>query len=283
MRKLSPITRAFLERHPAEAARVLEHVAPESAAALFNTLPIGIATEVLRHMLAAHAARCLECLKPAAGIGLLRALPAQTGAGLLRYLPHRQRDAWLQELPANLAASLRLLLHYPEDSVGAWIDTRVPTLSAQTTVRDALERARRTRDSAADLIFVVDTDSRLQGLVRLADLVRAGNRATLGDIMQRPAPALPANAPVATAGGNAAWVEYRSLAAIDVDGRFLGALHYQRLVRALAQLRPEPLADTVVDAFTDIVGAYWSVFSRLIIFTIPAVKRVLTIRAPYDR
>lgn len=279
MPKLSPLTRAFLEQHPVEAARVLEQVAPESAAALLNTLPIAITTEVLRHMLAAHAARCLERLKPAAGVGLLRALPAQTGASLLRYLPPAQRDAWLRELPANVALSLRLLLNYPEDSVGAWVDARVPTLAPTTTAREALERARRAKDSAAELIYVVDDDLRLQGTVRLADLIRANARAPLAQLAQRTAPALAASAPVAAAANNTGWVEYRSLAVIDVDGHFLGALHYPRLVRALAHARPEPLSNAVAQALTDILSVYWSLFSRLIVLTVPVLRQALTRRS----
>lgn len=279
MRKLSPLTRAFLEQHPAEAARVLEQVAPASAAALLNTLPLPVTTEVLRHMLAAHAARCLERLKPAAGVGLLRALPAQTGAGLLRYLPPAQRDAWLRELPTNVALSLRLLLSYPEDSVGAWVDARVPALAPATTARQALERARRAKDSAADVFYVVDDDLRLLGTVRLADLIRANARAPLAQLAQRTAPVLAASAPVAAAANNAGWVEYRSLAVVDIDGRFLGALHYPRLVRALAHVRTEPLANTVAHALTDVLNVYWSLFSRLIVLAVPVVRQALTRRS----
>lgn len=272
MARIPGLTRAFLESHPAEAARVLEHVAPESCAALFNALPIKLSIEVLKHVLPAHAARCLERLKPPAAIALLRALSPQTGAGLLRYLPEAPRTALLNELPAGVAAGLRRLLSYPDDSVGAWTDVRVLALPVDALAKEALERARRAKDDdAVDLLYVVNAEQYLQGVVRLSDAVRAGARAQLTDIMRMSPPLISARTPLAAAGRYAGWSEFQSLPVVDFEGRFVGALHYGTLVRALAHSYSPPLAGVVTEALTGVAAAYWLGMSGLIRSAVAAV------------
>lgn len=268
--RVHEITRAFLETHPEEAARALEHVAAPSCAALLNAVPIKLATEVLRHMLPAHAARCLEHLEPQAVLGLLRALTPQTGAGLLRYLPEAARAALLAELPPGLALGLRLLLSYPDDAVGAWTDTRVPAFAPDATTREALERVRRSRHEAAHYLYVVDADHRLRGVVGLPAVLRAASRATLGELAQ-PAEAISARAPLSAARAHDAWRELHSLPVIDHDGRFVGALHYAALEQALAG-RPRPAALEVVTAtLSGLVNAYWLGLSGLVRAAVPLI------------
>lgn len=265
MARIPSLTRAFLESHPAEAARVIEHVAPESCAALLNALPIKLSIEVLKHVLPAHAARCLERLKPPAAVGLLRALSPQTGAGLLRYLPEAPRTALLNELPAGVAGGLQRLLSYPDDTVGAWTDVRVPALPVDALAKEALERARRAKDDdAVDLLYVVNSKQYLQGVVRLSDAVRAAARAQVADIMRTSPPRISARTPLAAAGHYAGWSEFQSLPVVDFEGRFVGALHYGTLVRALAQRYVPPLSTIVTDALTGVAGAYWLGMSGLI-------------------
>ena len=274
MRKPSPLTRAYLEARPHEAARVLEHVAPDSCAALLNTLPLKLTTEVLRHMAPYYAARCLEQLQTAAAVGLLRALEAQTAADVLRYLPPAHRDSLLAELPAALALTLKVLLTYPEDTVGAWIDTRVPTLPLDATAKEALDRVRRSTDDALELVFVVGNDRRLAGVVRLSSIVRAQSRAPLAQLMHTGVPVIPAQAPLSAAGRQTAWTEFRSLGVVDTDDRFVGALHYDALVRAYASRPQQPMTKTAVDMLLSIGGAYWLGISTVIGAVLPALTRV---------
>jgi len=268
--KVHEITRAFLEAHPEEAARALEHVAAPSCAALLNAVPLKLATEVLRHMLPAHAARCLEYLKPQAVSGLLRALTPQTGAGLLRYLPEEARAAVLGELPPGAALGLRLLLSYPDDAVGAWTDTRVPAFAPDATTREAVERVRRSRHEAANYIYVVDADHRFRGVVGLPAALRASNRAALGDLMQ-PAEPVSARAPLSAARAHEGWRQLHSLPVVDHEGRFVGALHYAALDRALAgRPRPEPI-ELATETLSGLVNAYWLGLAGLVRAAVPLI------------
>ncbi|MFH1602861.1 MAG: hypothetical protein ABIH03_03025, partial [Pseudomonadota bacterium] len=122
------LTYAFLEAHPAEAARVIERRAPASAAALLQTAPRRLTAPVLRQMLPLAGARCLERLDDADTVGLLRGVGAQAGVALLRYLAAERRARLLRQLPTALTVAYEMLLGYPEDAVGAWMDPRVLAL-----------------------------------------------------------------------------------------------------------------------------------------------------------
>ena len=75
-------------------------------------------------MLPISGARCLEQLDDDQVTGLLRGAGAQAGVALLRYFGAERRSRLLAQLPTALTLAYELLLGYPEDSVGAWMDPR---------------------------------------------------------------------------------------------------------------------------------------------------------------
>ncbi|MBI3897687.1 MAG: magnesium transporter [Gammaproteobacteria bacterium] len=257
MAKVNGLTRAFLEAHPAEAARVLEHVPPANCAALLNSISGQLAIDILKHLLPAHAARCLENLKPRLVIVLLRRFAPQAGADLLRHLPDEARERLLAQLPAGIALTLRLLLSYPDDTVGAWIDSRAPALPPDATVKEALERLRRAHHDLGDYFYVVNIDQRLQGIARLADVVRVPNKTPIAEVMKQPAPTLSARAPLSAAQDHPAWRDFHALAVVDHHGRFIGALPYGALVRACAQQSSTSTPQLVGDTLNTVVNTYW--------------------------
>lgn len=268
MAKVHAITRAYLELHPGEAARVLEHVAPANCAALLNDVALRLALDVLKHMLPAHAARCLEYLKPQTAIGLLRTLSPHAGADLLRHVPEDERAVLLTELPAGVALGLQLLLSYPEDAVGAWLDTRVPTLPPDATIKEALDRIKRSAGESGDYIYVVHPDQRLHGVARLPDLVCAPGRGLIAPLSVA-APQISARASLAAAKAHAGWNDFHALAAVDHQGHFLGALPYAALRRARAGQAPIATSRLVTETLGTVATTYWFGLSHLIQALVP--------------
>lgn len=264
MAKGEHVTRAFLKAHPAEAANVLVRVSPEHCAALFNTLPARLSVPVFRHLLPAHAARCLEQLKPRLAAALLRTLSPQGGAAVLRHATASTRAQLLNLVPTGTALGLRMLLGYPGDVVGAWIDSRVPALPRNLTIRDALTRTRRATDEAGDYFYIVDTDQRLQGIVRLVHAIRANGRATLDTVMTRSVPTLPAGTSMSTAHTHAAWKDFHSLPVVDPSGRFLGALHHRVAIEAGRRRTSETVTDAVSETLVGAIEVYWVGVNALI-------------------
>jgi Mg/Co/Ni transporter MgtE len=255
---------AFLETHPADAARVLERLASTEAAALLQAAPLRIASPVLRHMLPLSGARCLEQLDDDQVTGLLRGAGAQAGVALLRYFGAERRARLLAQLPTALTLAYELLLGYPEDSVGAWMDPRALALPTDMTIGEALERVRRADEALIADPFIIDHNQRLLGYVELADLLRANPSFSLGRLV-RPCPhRLPVQALLAELREHQGWREASTLPAVEHGGRLVGALTHAALQRALSIEQSKPSTHLAEDTSASIAGAYWFGVSALI-------------------
>jgi magnesium transporter len=255
---------AFLEAHPADAARVLERLAATEAGALLQSAPLRLASPVLRQMLPLAGARCLEPLDDNEVAGLLRGSGAQAGVALLRYFGAERRTRLLAQLPTALTLAYELLLGYPEDTVGAWMDPRALALPSDMTVGEALERVRRADEALIADPFVIDRNQRLLGYVELADLVRAGESTSLARLV-RPSPhRLPAQTLLKGLREHQGWREASTLPVVERGDKLVGAFTHAALQRALAIEQAAPAPNPSLDTLVGIAGAYWFSVSALI-------------------
>lgn len=258
------LTYAFLETHPADAARVLERLAPASAAALLQSTPLRLASPVLRQMLPLAGARCLERLTDTETVGLLRGIGAQPGVALLRYFGAERRAKLLVQLPTALTIAYELLLGYPEGAVGGWMDPRALALPADMTAGESLERVRLADDELVADPYVIDRNQRLLGYVELADLLRAGAATPLTRLV-RPSPhRLPAQALLAGLREHPGWHTTSTLPVVERDDRLVGALTHATLQRALSMEQNTPAVNVAEDTLVGIASAYWFGISALI-------------------
>lgn len=247
---------AYLDAHPAEAARVLEHLASQDCAAFLAATPVRLAAPVLRQMLPLIAARCLERLDDAAASALLNALQPQVGAAVLRHLPEPRHAPLLAQLSTTAAIAFRLLLSYSADTVGGWMDPHALALPSDVPVRDAIERVRQTEHGFGGDLYVLDRNQQLRGIVELAGLLRANSTDPVSRVMHAAECSLPARAPLAAVRDHYGWNGYRVLPVVERGNRFVGTLAYGDLIRALArdaQARGTPTPA----AFAGLARTYW--------------------------
>lgn len=257
MASTEDLTFAFLETHPADAARVLERIAPQNVAALLSDAPVRLAAPVLRAMLPLHVARCLETLPDENVPGLLRAMGPQAGVAVLHYVAESRRNTLLAQLPTALAMAFRLLLGYPEDTVGAWMDPRVLALPADTPAETALRRLREAEGERDTGIFVIGPAQRLLGQADLPDVLRAAADAPLSALMHPVQYTLPARAAIRAVEEHAGWDDYQMLPVVERDDRFIGALNRGVLARALVRNRRTQRSSGYGDLVASVAGGYW--------------------------
>ncbi len=255
---------AFLESHPADAARVLERIAPKNVAALLSDAPLRLAAPALRAMLPLHAARCLESLADDAVSGLLRAMGLQSGVAVLHYVPESRRNDLLAQLPTALAMAFRLLLGYPEDTVGAWMDPRALAMPGDTTAETVLRRLREADGENDASIFVIGPDQRLLGQADLPDVLRAAADAPLSKVMHEMHFTLPARAAIRGVEEHAGWNDYQMLPVVEREDRFIGALDRGVLARALLRTRRAEPSGGYSDVIANVASAYWLGVASLI-------------------
>ncbi len=258
------LTYAFLEAHPADAAHVLERLAPASAAALLQSVPVRLASPVLRQMLPLAGARCLERLDDAETAGLLRGAGAQAGVALLRYFSTEHRARLLAQLPTALTITYELLLGYPEGTVGGWMDPRTLALPADMTAGESLERVRHADNELVADPYVIDRNQRLLGYVELADLLRAGAATPLTRLLRQSPHRLPAQALLTGLREHPGWRAASTLPVVERGDRLVGALTHAALQRALSMEQVKPAVHSTEDTLVGIASAYWFGVSALI-------------------
>ncbi len=270
----SALSLAFMQGHPAQAARVLEALPAPDAAAVFERAPVRLCAGVLAAMLARPAANCIAALGDARSLELLVPMSTQSVVAILRHLPEPRRRTLLAGLPTASLVASTLLLGYTEDTLGAWADPDVFSLSADTSVANALEGIRQTRSEHATL-FVTDATRRLVGLVGLAALMQAPGAATLATLMRRPVAVLAAQAPLAGVAGHPGWVHASLLPVVESGERLVGAMTRDALTRALERHAQAPDARPAVASLPGLLaGGYWQALSGLMESGLALLPRV---------
>jgi len=272
------LTLTYITAHPAEAARVLERIPGADAAALFATVPARAGAPVMTAMLPSAAARILSSLHDEPALALLTAAGVQAAVTVLRYIPEPRRSRLLEGLPTATAVASRVLLGYPDDSVGAWADPDIIMLVPETRVNDVLARVRGGDEKKVDQVYGVDNEQRLVGIVDLLELLRVPDSTTLAAVLHKPLAMLTAMTPLTGAATQRGWQLSSVLPVVERDGRLIGVMHRATLARAMARSRAttQPANDVTITGV--LTRGYWDAASGLAeasLWLLPPAKPVL--------
>jgi magnesium transporter len=235
----------FLSGHPGEAGAVLERTEPEDAARTLLPLPLARASEVLRRMNVDAAARTLRCMDDAWARETLIAADFVQAARWLAYLDEETSARLLAELPAQSQRNIREALEFPPGTAGRLMDPRVITFREDTTIDDALEHIRKTKNRKLTDVVVADEDGRMTGVVSLQSLLGAPKDAAMGSLAERHRPVVN---PMATRDEVVELLNRHALASltvVDLEGQILGILPYDALVRAAQHAATDDLQQMV--------------------------------------
>ena len=229
------LTLVFVTAHPAEAARILEHLSAPDAAALFEHIPARAGAPVLAAMLPSAAARVITALDDQTALSLLATTGTQTTVTILRQISEPRRSQLVSGLPTAVAMASRLLLHYADDSIGAWIDPDIVVFPPETAVNEAIARVANGDEPQVELVFSVDRNQCLLGAISLYELLRASGTAKLESVTRKPQVVLTASATVSGIARRRGWQQFPVIPVIDRDARLIGVLRRHAFDRALAR------------------------------------------------
>jgi magnesium transporter len=259
---------AFFELHPERAARLLEALSPEQANAAFTAADAPTAAQVLGRMLPTYAARCVERQGPADAALLLERLGSQEAAAVLRHLDSVLREQMLGAMGAQWRVAFKLLLSYPPNTVGAWVEPRVLTLPDDCTAGDAREWVASSEQTAQARIYVLDRSRRIRGAIRGVALLQTPNRKKISALLE-PAETLWAREPLATAQEHPVWERNTEAPVVNHDEEFIGTISYADLRKAYRQLtRVDGHSDRDLAEVTELMaigaGSLWQSLGELV-------------------
>jgi magnesium transporter len=259
---------AFLKLHPEGAARLLEAMPVGEATAVLKAVDLATAAPVAGHMLPTCAAQCLECQAPADAALLLERLGSRESVAVVRHFSAAHREAVLGCLGTQWLMAFKLLLSYPTNTVGAWVEPRVLTLPDDCTAGDARDRIARSDQAAPARIYVLDRSRRVRGAVRGLALLQVSTRKKIASILE-PAETLWARDALATAQEHAVWERHTEAPVVNREEEFIGVISYADLRKAFRETTqaPAPSGGREMAEVTELIaigaGSLWRSLGEL--------------------
>lgn len=167
--------RALFRLDEAQRAALLTALEPESAANLIEELPESEVADIIEDLPANQAAAIMD------------RVDSDSRADIFAVLNDEDREAILRQMSPEEASDARALLAYPPNTAGGLMITEYLSYNARLTVEDVLkdmrENAERYSDYAVQYVYVTSDDGRLEGVIRLRDLVMTPGSTPLSKIM----------------------------------------------------------------------------------------------------
>lgn len=259
------IKQAFLKDQPVAAARALERMPNSDLEAALASLPGTAVAPVMEILTTSRTRPVFDALEQNQRVEVLEAASPRLALLLLKALEDNERDELMATLRPAVREDLERLASYAENTAGRLMDRPFETIRATMTVAEVLELVRTSGVTRARSFYVVDETNRLVGKVDMQALAMAGPEQVLSDLIS------PLEGSVLATAGREEIVEqldrYRvdSIPVVDVEGRLMGIVRYQRLFEAVESVATADL-QTMVGASADeraLSSAAFSIRRRL--------------------
>ena len=237
MNSREELVRIYLDKRPEAAAHLLESLSLEESVTLLSELPTRTSGPVLAAMHYYYSARCMTSLSVDYVVNVIQQLSSQRGATLLRALPAARQEAVLNKLAVHHAKTIRFLLSYSNNLVGAWMDPNAITVSMQSTVGEIRHRLQQIEVKDIHRLFLVDYEHHIQGSILISTLFQARDDVSLKNLAETKPKVLRARASLIVAEQHNDWRQYLEMPVIGRADEFIGIITYKNIARALQSLR----------------------------------------------
>jgi magnesium transporter len=179
------LAKIFDELQPADAADVIEHLAPDERSFIFNLLTSEGAGDVLVEIEPPVQKQILADLDNRFLSEILQEGDADDAADIIGNLPDGRAADILQTLGSELSKELEKLLQYGKDTAGGIMDLEYVSVAEDGTVEDIVKTIREKGKKVKNLyhVWVVDDLNRLTGVVSLKDLFIEAPRRKINEFM----------------------------------------------------------------------------------------------------
>ncbi|MDA0706051.1 MAG: magnesium transporter [Proteobacteria bacterium] len=222
----------------AELLHTVFSLSPDDQRALLSILPASRATSLLEDLPDAHVADLIEDMSPDAAADIVEGLASDHRADVLGELDDADADAIIAELDDEDASEVRELIAFNPDQAGGLMMTEFAAYPMASTVRSVVDDLmKEDRDYSlltVHYIYVVVKKRKLEGVIRIRDLVFADPDKKIGELAR---PALTV-APDATLDDLEYFFDEHDIAAVpvvDAQKLLLGIVRRRSLLEALAE------------------------------------------------
>ncbi len=233
-----------LTLHASDLADLVEALGEEIGVRLLSAMPAEQASEALAEMEEGEdRGDLLAAFAPEKGAELLAELPDDDAADLIAELEPTEQQLIFDRLPADEAGDLRDLLLFGEDTAGGLMTTELVAVDASLTAAEAIAEVRRQGREVERFytVWVVDSERRLQGTVRLDDLIMADPTSRVADIVEAPVATVSPDLDQEEVGHLIARYNLVALPVVDEHGVLLGRITFDDVIDVLEAEQTEDI------------------------------------------
>lgn len=234
----------YIESHPADAASSLENINHEDMCEFIASLSSRHAGLIIQHLTPISGASALARLPLDSVIPILTRLPVNQATSLIRRIPSEKKKdiTSLPGLPGFIKRSLR----YPEDTIGAIMDTDALVLPARFTVREARKHMKKHTARIHNRIFIIDDQQLLKGFVELKEIMFASYKTALTQMARRPNVKLSVRDRLESAAAATATQQTGVFPVVDHANHLMGVLASRDLHQAIAEMQGSEISEQTV-------------------------------------
>lgn len=233
-----------LDLHASDLADLFEHLPEELGVQLLSTLPSELASEALAEMEEGEdRADLLGALSPQKTAELLAELADDDAADLMGDLDPGEQRRVLDALPAEDAGDLIGLLRYDDESAGGLMTTELVAVEASLSAAAAIEEVRTQGREVGDFytVFVVDAAGRLQGTLRLDDLITADPESSVEELVEVPIATVRPDVDQEEVGRLISRYNLAAIAVVSDAGLLLGRITFDDVIDAIEEEQTEDI------------------------------------------
>jgi magnesium transporter len=171
------LVRALSHMNMEEQTRLLSLLSPDYSAYLLEEIPEVQASKLIRTLPVAEAAV------------ILNEMQSSEQADLLAALSEVNAEAILAEMKPEEAEDARMLLSYEPDEAGGLMITEYLSFLTTATVKDVVDNMTQNADTYSDYhvqyLYVISKDGKLEGVLRIRDLLLSKPATVVSSIMIR--------------------------------------------------------------------------------------------------
>jgi len=167
----------LVQMEPADIAQILDDLDQHTSKALLQGFTDEQLADTLEESSSEVQQAVIAALQPERAADILEEMDPDEAADLLADMDDQVSEQLLKLMEDEDEEDVRTLLRYPEDSAGGIMTTEFAWVPAEYTVDQALHHLRTNEEAKDDefmfYVYLLDKNKRLQGVVRLRDLVTA--------------------------------------------------------------------------------------------------------------
>ena len=178
----------------------------------------------MKYIIPSVATDCLEQMPRDHAAPIIMHLDIERAAALLRRMPESNRDQLIKATSPLFANMVRLVLRYPDGTVGQVMDPHVFTVHQDMRVAEVSNAVRNAPGQLRHEVYVIDDKQQPVGVVAFRQLLTSRGKEVIKNIMHPVGQTVAARTSLSLARNSVDWESKDSIPVVDHQGVLLGIL-----------------------------------------------------------